>query len=139
MTLDQAIAGGVLLSWLAEQAAVPCPDLPARIHFTLPSVERAATELGEGIARRFSGWMDGPGAAALVAEVEEHLALLRDQAAAYQHLLAKLEERHGQTCRVCGCSTMDPCWDETAGGCSWVEDDLCSACTDLASALEMAL
>lgn len=27
-------------------------------------------------------------------------------------------------CRVCGCSKEDAC----EGGCSWVEDDLCSAC-----------
>jgi len=27
-------------------------------------------------------------------------------------------------CRVCGCSEQDAC----EGGCSWVEDDLCSAC-----------
>jgi len=27
-----------------------------------------------------------------------------------------------QTCRVCGCTQWDPC----LGGCSWVEEDLCS-------------
>ena len=27
-----------------------------------------------------------------------------------------------QTCRVCGCTQWDPC----PGGCSWVEEDLCS-------------
>ena len=30
----------------------------------------------------------------------------------------------GSVCRVCGCSEEDACED----GCSWVEDDLCSAC-----------
>jgi hypothetical protein len=28
------------------------------------------------------------------------------------------------TCRVCGCTEEDAC----EGGCSWIEDDLCSAC-----------
>jgi hypothetical protein len=28
-------------------------------------------------------------------------------------------------CRECGCSDEAPC----DGGCSWVEDDLCSACS----------
>lgn len=27
-------------------------------------------------------------------------------------------------CRVCGCSDEQPC----AGGCTWVSEDLCSAC-----------
>lgn len=30
----------------------------------------------------------------------------------------------GPVCRVCLCSEYDPC----DGGCSWVEDDLCSRC-----------
>lgn len=45
----------------------------------------------------------------------------------------------GRTCRVCGCTEMDACLTTPAsmgveGGpipvvpCSWVEDDLCSAC-----------
>jgi hypothetical protein len=29
-----------------------------------------------------------------------------------------------QVCRVCGCTDINPC----PGGCSWVEEDLCSAC-----------
>lgn len=29
-------------------------------------------------------------------------------------------------CRVCGCSDYDPC----EGGCSWVEEDLCSVCLE---------
>jgi myosin heavy subunit len=31
-----------------------------------------------------------------------------------------------RTCRVCGCTDDNAC----PGGCSWVEDDLCSACAD---------
>jgi hypothetical protein len=27
-------------------------------------------------------------------------------------------------CRVCGCTDEQPC----VGGCTWVSDDLCSAC-----------
>lgn len=38
-----------------------------------------------------------------------------------------------RTCRKCGCSEHDACWDEKHGApCHWVEDDLCSACEDLA-------
>ncbi len=33
-----------------------------------------------------------------------------------------------RACRVCGCTHYHPC----AGGCWWVEDDLCSACTEKA-------
>jgi hypothetical protein len=36
---------------------------------------------------------------------------------------AGVEERH---CRVCGCTEDNAC----EGGCSWVEDDLCSACAE---------
>ncbi len=32
-----------------------------------------------------------------------------------------------QKCRVCGCTWFTPC----EGGCFWVEDDLCSKCTEL--------
>jgi hypothetical protein len=30
-------------------------------------------------------------------------------------------------CRVCGCSNLSAC----AGGCWWVEDDLCSSCVPM--------
>lgn len=30
----------------------------------------------------------------------------------------------GEECRVCGCSDLAPC----AGGCEWIEADLCSNC-----------
>lgn len=33
-----------------------------------------------------------------------------------------------QSCRVCGCTDDDGC----PGGCTWVEDDLCSECTGAA-------
>ena len=36
-----------------------------------------------------------------------------------------------QVCRLCGCSEADAC----EGGCSWVEEDLCSACQQLCPAL----
>ncbi len=35
-----------------------------------------------------------------------------------------------QTCRVCGCWELDPCFDEDKGECYWVESDLCSHCAD---------
>jgi len=31
-----------------------------------------------------------------------------------------------RVCRVCGCSDLEPC----LGGCSWVQEDLCSACAN---------
>lgn len=33
-------------------------------------------------------------------------------------------------CRVCGCTDLDACEDDTTliGTCFWVEPDLCSAC-----------
>lgn len=40
-----------------------------------------------------------------------------------QALMAEVEKTM-RRCRVCGCSEFHPC----AGGCSWVEQDLCSAC-----------
>ena len=34
-----------------------------------------------------------------------------------------------QVCRKCGCSHLDPCFDEISGEpCSWADADLCSAC-----------
>ena len=38
-------------------------------------------------------------------------------------LRAAIQIRH---CRICGCSDYDPC----EGGCSWVDDSLCSRCAD---------
>jgi hypothetical protein len=37
-----------------------------------------------------------------------------------------------RTCRVCGCTDDDcgQCIEKTARPCYWVEEDLCSACTD---------
>lgn len=41
-------------------------------------------------------------------------------------------DRNGLTrCRVCGCTASDAC----SGGCSWVDDDLCSVCDAAALAL----
>lgn len=37
-------------------------------------------------------------------------------------LIKRAENEH--VCRVCGCTQGDAC----PGGCSWVEEDLCSAC-----------
>ena len=34
-----------------------------------------------------------------------------------------------ETCRGCGCTDDDACWDEeTKGPCHWVKSDLCSLC-----------
>ena len=33
-------------------------------------------------------------------------------------------------CRVCGCTETTPCCDRNGFPCSWVADDLCSACLD---------
>jgi len=38
----------------------------------------------------------------------------------------KTDPKEEQKCRVCGCTENNAC----PGGCSWVEDDLCSACVD---------
>ena len=35
-------------------------------------------------------------------------------------------QEDAQICRVCGCSNEDPCEE----GCTWVEEDLCSACVN---------
>jgi hypothetical protein len=43
-----------------------------------------------------------------------------------------------QRCRVCGCSNFSAC----AGGCWWVEDDLCSSCApavDVATGRSMSI
>lgn len=37
-----------------------------------------------------------------------------------------------RTCRICSCQEDSPC----AGGCAWVEKDLCSACAEKAEALK---
>lgn len=39
-------------------------------------------------------------------------------------LCPECQEWWAKICKVCGCSEEDPC----EGGCSWVEEDLCSAC-----------
>ncbi|MGE4321039.1 MAG: hypothetical protein AB7E61_06305 [Acholeplasmataceae bacterium] len=43
-------------------------------------------------------------------------------------IIAKGEEmkHHKQTCRVCGCDDLHSC----KGGCYWVEEDLCSQCSE---------
>ena len=37
---------------------------------------------------------------------------------------------YGQSCRVCGCTEFDctDCVERTGEPCSWIEEDLCSAC-----------
>lgn len=37
-----------------------------------------------------------------------------------------------RTCRVCGCTDDHAC----PGGCSWVEEDLCSACVERSNSVE---
>lgn len=39
-----------------------------------------------------------------------------------RHILERVEDE--QVCRVCGCTQDNAC----AGGCCWVEEDLCSRC-----------
>jgi hypothetical protein len=39
-----------------------------------------------------------------------------------------IRKEGSQTCRECGCTDERAC----EGGCSWVEEDLCSACADKA-------
>lgn len=34
------------------------------------------------------------------------------------------------TCRLCGCTENDACYDEERGPCSWVKASLCNHCTD---------
>jgi hypothetical protein len=36
-------------------------------------------------------------------------------------------------CRICGCTHMRPC----AGGCEWVEGDLCSVCAGFRETLQI--
>ncbi len=36
-------------------------------------------------------------------------------------------------CRICGCTHMRPC----AGGCGWVEDDLCTVCAGFRETLQI--
>ena len=33
-------------------------------------------------------------------------------------------KQEASSCRICGCTSITPC----EGGCSWAEEDLCSAC-----------
>lgn len=40
-------------------------------------------------------------------------------------LLAR-DNKQGRKCRVCGCTEQNAC----EGGCSWVEEDLCSSCKE---------
>lgn len=56
----------------------------------------------------------------------------KSQKATKQTKAAVRRDRDGLTrCRVCGCTQADGC----PGGCEWVDDDLCSVCSDAADAL----
>ncbi|WP_206458683.1 hypothetical protein [Anaerovorax sp. IOR16] len=47
--------------------------------------------------------------------------------------LLKVPKRYDeQKCRICGCTWYNAC----PGGCYWVEEDLCSACVDVAKEIE---
>lgn len=45
-------------------------------------------------------------------------------------LVGPREQVFEQRCRVCGCTNEDcsQCVEKTGDACSWVEEDLCSAC-----------
>lgn len=40
------------------------------------------------------------------------------------------------TCRLCGCTEHNACYDDERGACSWAAPDLCSHCVDSVSLLE---
>lgn len=43
--------------------------------------------------------------------------------------LSRCYANEDRTCRVCGCSEIQGCFDEKRGRpCSWIEEDLCSSC-----------
>lgn len=44
-------------------------------------------------------------------------------------LLERMAE-HFRFCRECGCTEADACLDASGVPCSWLDDDLCSACPD---------
>lgn len=71
--------------------------------------------------------------------LEETISVLRnrfEEEAGYIHPAKKYEELYDRitsnerSCRVCGCTEDDcsQCIEKTGEPCSWVEDDLCSAC-----------
>ena len=45
--------------------------------------------------------------------------------------MAQNKKQAPRTCRICGCTDEDcsQCIERTGQPCSWVEEDLCSACT----------
>lgn len=43
-----------------------------------------------------------------------------------------------RTCRVCGCSQSNACFDKKRGhGCHWVSKTLCNVCDDKANAIKL--
>ena len=48
-----------------------------------------------------------------------------------------IDDEEGQVCRVCGCTDDDcsGCIERTGHPCSWVEEDLCSACKTIVDAV----
>jgi transcription elongation factor Elf1 len=38
------------------------------------------------------------------------------------------------TCRVCGCTDVDPCITDLGETCAWVEPDLCNFCAEIEGA-----
>lgn len=50
----------------------------------------------------------------LVTELQQHRAALPTE----------------PTCRMCGCTWNNACFDDQRGSCSWIEDDLCSHCEE---------
>jgi hypothetical protein len=44
------------------------------------------------------------------------------------------DPENGRKCRICECTDFDGCASED-GGCSWIQDDVCSTCGEIAEAL----
>lgn len=81
------------------------------MHFAFPPPEDLLRD-GQALANRLHAEFADDAAAAVVA------AFAHGQAVVFNRVHAR------RTCRVCGCWELAAC----EGGCSWVAQDLCSAC-----------
>ncbi|WP_010185991.1 helix-turn-helix domain-containing protein [Sphingomonas sp. PAMC 26605] len=124
--MTAVITPGAYLKRCRQAAGLSVADVAARLPTDPPSPEHLRGE-----------WLELIEADATPASFRTIIALRTRGFRFDIHVLSLLEAiaqgieaTPPRLCRICACSDHAPCMSEMGDGCTWVAEDLCSACGD---------
>ncbi|CAA0128978.1 Uncharacterised protein [Starkeya nomas] len=115
---QQADIGAIAIELVAAWA---CDDQLQEAAQPRDELIQEIADLSEAYARA-AGYCD----AEMISALQDAVVDALPREIFFEGEVARIPSRLGPICRRCGCTEYDGC----EGGCSWAEDDLCTACTD---------